>query len=282
MLSILFGIVTALLAATSAVLCKQAVKDADCYSVTAVKTCAVIVLAVIYSAFTGAFIDITSVGGLTLFYLILSGVALGGSWLFYFQALKTSELIRVQPVSSFSTVVLMLMSMLFLGENYGLLTIVGISLCGAGTVVMCWKKGNKQWLLFAWLSAVVGATSMFFAKLGLTAVGSTLGMTVNAVVIFFMLWIIAFAKGKKNIFSGISAKGALFAVLALVAACGAYFTSLYVAPTFEGIYLDKFIKLLTLVLALVGGRVFFKEKPSSFTVAGGMLVAGGFVVTLFA
>ncbi len=282
MLSILFGIVTALLAAASAILYKQSVKDADAYSVTAVKTSAVIVLALIYSTFTGAFVDITSVGGLTLFYLILSGIALGASWLFYFQALKTSELMRVQPVSSFTTVVLMLMSMLFLGDSYGLLTIVGISLCCAGTVVMCWKKGNKQWLLFAWLSAVVGATSMFFAKLGLTAVGGTLGMTVKSLVIFLLLWVVAFAKGKKNIFSGISLKGAVFTVLAVAAAAGAYFTSLYVAPTFEGIYLDKFIRLLTLILALVGGRVFFKEKLSSFTIAGGMLVAGGFAVTLFA
>ena len=279
-LSILFALLTALLTAAAAVFCKFSIKDADAYSATAVKTAAVVVVTLVYAFFTGAYVDISSVGGLTLFYLILSGCALGASWLFYFHALKTSELCRVEPVHSFTTVVLMLMSMLFLGDGYGLLTIVGIALCGAGTVLMSWKKGNKRWLLFAWLSAVVGAVSMFFAKIGVAAVGGTPGTVVKALVIFALLWIITFARGKKNIFSGISMKGALFAVLAVVCATLAYFASLYVAPI-EGIYLDKFIRLLSLILAVLGGKLFFKEKPSSLTVAGGMLVVAGFVVTLF-
>lgn len=279
-ISILFALLTVLLMSCGAVFYKLSVKDSEPYSVTSVKTVTVIVVTLLYASFTGAYVDITSVGGLNLFYLILSGVALGGAWLFHSYALKGAELVRVQPIISFQPIMMMLMSMMFLYESYSIFTIVAISLAGAGTVLMSWKKGNKRWMLFAWLSVVAGAVSLFLARTGAYSVNYTLGVMTEAVVIFAMLWITALAKGKKNIFAGVTVKGAFFMILAVLAMTLAAFSVQYVG-TIEGVSLDKYIKLAALMLTVAGGGVFLKEKPSSVNVAGMMLVVAGVVVSIF-
>lgn len=279
-ISILFALLTILLLSGGAVFYKLSVKESEPYSVTSVKTVAVIVIALIYASFTGAYVDITSVGGLNLFYLIISGVALGGAWLFYSYALKGSELATVQPIISFQPIMMMLMSMLFLYEGYSLLTIVAICLAGAGTVLMSWKKGNKRWMLFAWLSVVLSAVALFLARTGAYSVSYTLGVVVQSLVVFAMLWVTAFAKGKKNIFSGVTVKGAFFMVLAVLAMTLAAFSVQYVG-TIEGVSLDKYIKLGALLLTVTGGAAMLKEKPSSVNVAGIMLVVAGVVVSIF-
>ena len=71
-----------------------------------------------------SFGQITSISGYTFLFLILSGAATGASWLCYFKALQTGDVNKVVPIDKSSTVLTIILALIFLHE--------GISLSKAG------------------------------------------------------------------------------------------------------------------------------------------------------
>lgn len=71
-------------------------------------------------------------------FLILSGLATGLSWLFYFKALQLGDVSRVQPIDKLSVVFTILLAFLILKEPLSPM-IVGGLLITAGAMVMIWK-----------------------------------------------------------------------------------------------------------------------------------------------
>lgn len=67
---------------------------------------------------------------------MLSGLATGASWLFYFKALQIGEASKVVPIDKFSVVITIVMAFVFLHEAVSAKVIVGASLITAGTLVM--------------------------------------------------------------------------------------------------------------------------------------------------
>lgn len=72
-------------------------------------------------------------------FLILSGVATGLSWLFYFKALQDGDVSRVAPVDKLSVVITICLSFLFLKEPVSLRVIIDALLITAGSIVMLVK-----------------------------------------------------------------------------------------------------------------------------------------------
>src|SRR5690606_17765856 len=75
----------------------------------------------------------------SLFFLIISGIATGLSWLFYFKALHIGEVSKVAPVDKLSVALVIVLSALFLGEPMTTKTWLGAGLIVAGTLVLTWK-----------------------------------------------------------------------------------------------------------------------------------------------
>lgn len=65
-------------------------------------------------------------------FLVLSGLATGLSWLFYFAALQKGNVSQVAPIDKLSFVIAMILGILFLKEQVKPLTFVGagLILCG--------------------------------------------------------------------------------------------------------------------------------------------------------
>lgn len=72
-------------------------------------------------------------------FLILSGVATGLSWLFYFKALQTGDVSRVAPIDKLSVVITICLSFLLLKEPVNVRTVVGALLITGGSIVMLMK-----------------------------------------------------------------------------------------------------------------------------------------------
>ena len=72
-------------------------------------------------------------------FLLLSGVATGLSWLFYFKALQTGEVSRVAPIDKLSVVITICLSFLFLKEPVSPRVVLGALLITAGSIVMLVK-----------------------------------------------------------------------------------------------------------------------------------------------
>ena len=69
-------------------------------------------------------------------FLILSGLATGASWLCYYKALQIGEASKVVPIDKLSVVITLVLTFVFLHEEFTTKSLIGCILIGAGTLVM--------------------------------------------------------------------------------------------------------------------------------------------------
>jgi transporter family protein len=79
---------------------------------------------------------ITEISKHSLTFLILSGLATGLSWIFYYKAIQLGKVSQVAPVDKLSLALTILLSFLILKEAITLKIIIGAALIIAGTVVL--------------------------------------------------------------------------------------------------------------------------------------------------
>ena len=82
---------------------------------------------------------IGSVSKQNLVFLVLSGVATGLSWLFYFKALQLGNVSQVVAIDKLSVALTIVLAVSFLGEALTPKTAIGAGLIIAGTIVMIVK-----------------------------------------------------------------------------------------------------------------------------------------------
>lgn len=85
---------------------------------------------------TGQSQEVFSLSPKTLLFLVLPGVATGLSWLCYFKALQVGRASLVSPVDKSGLILVLLLSVLFLGEPLTIQVVVGTVLVLAGTLVL--------------------------------------------------------------------------------------------------------------------------------------------------
>ena len=105
-------------------------------SILAVRTGVVLVMAWLVVFATGTADGVLSIGKKSWLFLVLSGLATGASWLFYFKALQIGEASKVIPVDKFSVVLGILMAFIFLHEAVTAKTLIGGALIAIGTFVL--------------------------------------------------------------------------------------------------------------------------------------------------
>jgi transporter family protein len=107
----------------------------------ALRTSVVVVFAwVLVFAFAtpgvGALAEIRSLDRRTMFFLALSGLATGLSWICYFRALQLGPASRVAPIDKLSVPLVIVFAWLLLGEKLTAPALVGGLLITAGAVVI--------------------------------------------------------------------------------------------------------------------------------------------------
>lgn len=133
---IIYAILSALFAALTSILAKVGIEGVPSNVATFIRTCVVIVMALVVVFVSGqqkAFLSITSKN---LLFLVLSGLATGASWLFYYEALQKGVVKIVAPIDKMSGVLTILFALIFLKEAVNLKTVIGMVLLAAGTLVM--------------------------------------------------------------------------------------------------------------------------------------------------
>ena len=133
---ILFAILSAFFAAATSILAKIGIEDISSNLATAIRTIVVLIMAWGIVFFTGTHSQISSIGTKSWVFLILSGLATGLSWLFYYKALQIGEASKVVPIDKFSVVISMIMAFVILKETVTLKTILGGVFITIGTFIM--------------------------------------------------------------------------------------------------------------------------------------------------
>ncbi len=85
---------------------------------------------------TGAARGIRDISWHTFLFLVLSAVAAGLSWLFYFKALQIGDVSRVAPIDKLSVAITILLAVIFLNEPVGLKVVCGAALIMLGSLLL--------------------------------------------------------------------------------------------------------------------------------------------------
>jgi len=132
----IFAILSAVFAALTSILAKIGIEGVNSNLATAIRTVVVVFMAWGMVFVTNAEAEISEISRKSWYFLILSGLATGGSWLCYFKALQMGEATKVVPIDKLSIVITVVMAVLFLHEQLTLKTIIGCTLITIGTFVM--------------------------------------------------------------------------------------------------------------------------------------------------
>ena len=142
---ILCAFCSALFAGLTAVLAKIGIEHVNSHLATALRTVVVALFAWGMVAIVGSAGTIGDIAPKTWAFLILSGCATGGSWICYFRALQLGNVNQVAPIDKSSTVLTMVLALLFLGEPLSLNMVLGMALILGGTLLMLQKKAAGGW-----------------------------------------------------------------------------------------------------------------------------------------
>lgn len=267
-------------AGITAILAKCGIKKTDSDVATAIRTAVVLAFSWLMVFVTGSERGITEISGRTFLFLVLSGLATGASWLCYFHALQKGDINKVVPIDKSSTVLTILLALIFLGEGLSIEKAVCVVLIGVGTMLMITKKETdkkeekKEWMIYAVLSAVFASLTAILGKIGIQAVDSNLGTAIRTTVVLFMAWMMVFVKGKFPQIKNIEKKELRFIAvsgLATGASWLCYYRALKDGPASVVVPVDK----LSILVTVIFSRVVFHEKLSGKEALGlGCILAG--------
>ncbi|MGN0642274.1 MAG: EamA family transporter [Huintestinicola sp.] len=284
---IAFAFGSALFAGITSILAKIGIKDTDSTVATAVRTVIILFFSWLIVFITGAFEGIGNISAKTLLFLILSGLATGGSWLCYFKALCLGDVNKVTPIDKSSTVLTMLLAFVILGESLNPKKLTAIVLIGAGTFLMITKKqsdkeaSGKGWFFYAALSAVFASLTSILGKIGISGVDSNLGTAIRTIVVLIMAWLMVFVTGKQGEIKKIGRKRMAFICLSGITTgmswlC--YYKALQDGQASVVVPIDK----LSILVTIAFSGLVLKESLTKKAALGLIMITAGTLFTVIA
>jgi transporter family protein len=136
----LWALLSAVFAALTAIFAKIGLEGVDSDLATLIRTVVIMAVLAAFVYFTGKWSDPFELSSRTWFFLVLSGLATGASWVCYFRALKIGDASKVAPVDKFSLLLVAVFAFFFLGERPSFREWAGILMIGAGVLVLAFKR----------------------------------------------------------------------------------------------------------------------------------------------
>lgn len=283
---ILFAVGSSFFAGITSILAKIGIKKADSNVATAVRTTVVLVFSWIMVLIVGSGTQIGNISTKTLVFLVLSGLATGASWLCYFRALQKGDINKVVPIDKSSTVLTILLALIFLGEGLSPVKIVSVVLIAVGTLMMIDRKApteadrgkdSRGWLIYAVLSAVFASVTAILGKVGIEDIDSNLGTAIRTTVVLLMAWFMVLVTGKCSEVKKIEGRELLFIILSGIATGASwlcYYRALKEGPASVVVPIDK----LSILVTIIFSRIVFKEKLNIKSGAGLVAIIAGTIL----
>jgi len=314
---LVYAAMAAVFAALTTVLAKIGIKDVDAHLATAIRTGVVLVFAWVMVFVVGAQGGIGYIRGMTWVFIILSGLATGGSWLCFFHALKLGNVNKVVPIDKSSTILTMLLAFTILGETIYAITAAGMVLMGVGTWLMLeWKSEKNEpeikkadnrldesnaslnkttailnafkrlgrhkynWLFFAIAAAVLASMVAIIGRVGVVDMDASLWTATRTIIVVPLSWLMVAKVGSHKTIKHVTRKSWTFLILSGVATGVSwlfFYHALQHGAASRVVPIDRMSILLTMLFA----RVFLGERFSRRSVLGlAVLVVGTVLVVI--
>lgn len=134
-----WAVLSAVFAAMTAIFAKVGIDKINSDFATFIRTIVILFVLGIILFSTNQFQSLNTVSQKSLVFLVLSGIATGGSWICYFRALKLGNASQVAPIDKLSVVLVAVFGVIFLGEKLSAFDWIGISLIASGAVLIALK-----------------------------------------------------------------------------------------------------------------------------------------------
>jgi bacterial/archaeal transporter family protein len=134
-----YAVLSAVFAALTAIFAKVGLKNVNSDLATAIRTAVILVITWGIVLFKGRVAGLTALNRNNWIFLILSAVATGLSWLFYFRALQLGRVQQVTVIDKGSIFFTILLSYLFLREPLTPRVLLAAGLIFGGMLVLIWK-----------------------------------------------------------------------------------------------------------------------------------------------
>lgn len=131
-----YAVLSAFFAGLTAILAKMGLKGISGNLATAVRTVVILFISWGIVLAAGQIREVKHLSRNNLLFLVLSGIATGLSWVFYFKALETGPVSKVAPIDKLSVPIAIGLAVLLLRESIDWKTITGALLIVAGTIIL--------------------------------------------------------------------------------------------------------------------------------------------------
>lgn len=291
---ILAAAASALFAGVTSILAKMGIEHTDSDVATAVRTTVVLAFSWLMAAISVGDVPaaLAAISPRSYFFLGLSGLATGASWICYFAALAGGDVNKVVPIDKFSTALTVLLAVVLFGEvGHLAVKLTATAVILAGTFLMIERKeaqgadapeGGCRWLVLAVLSAVFAALTSVLAKVGIEHVESSLATAVRTCFVLVMAWGIVAARGKLGLVRAIDRRELGF-ICASGVATGVSWLFYYYAVQTGQVSVVVQIDKLSILVSIAFARIFLGECLGRRAAAGlALIVAATLAMTVWA
>lgn len=290
---IVAAVLSAAFAGLTAILSKCGVKNVNSNVATAIRTSVVLAFSWAIALGTGAYRTLVELSDESWFFLILSGLATGASWICYFKALSVGEVSKVAAIDKSSVILSVSFALLLFPDERTHLQIklICLVLIGAGTFLACdikrgvgrgERKGKFAYLSFALLSAVFAAATSILAKIGIRDADSNAATAIRTCIVFSMAWAIVLCRGEGKNLKKLKNDEMIFLFLSGIAT-GASWLCYYYAIQQGKVSVAVPVDKLSVVVTIIFSVAVLKEKCFLKAWIGlGLLTAGTACLAVFA
>ena len=145
-MDIIFALLSSIFASLTAILIKIGLSGINSNLATAIRTIIILIMSWVIVFYTNSVNSINTIETIknlntkTIIFIVLSGIATGLSWLFYFKALQIGNVNKVIVIDKLSIVFTIILAAIFLKEALNIKIIIGVLFIVAGTLIISFQS----------------------------------------------------------------------------------------------------------------------------------------------
>lgn len=203
-------------------------------------------------------------------------------------ALQIGDINKVVPIDKSSTVLTIVLALIFLKEGITWQKSIAVILIAIGIFLMIQKKSTaeendsngKSWLFYAVLSAVFASLTAVLGKIGITGIESNLGTAIRTGIVLVMAWSMVFITGKQSEIHNIDRRELIFICCSGIATGASwmyYYKALQNGPASVVIPIDKSSVLVTVAFSYF---IFHESLDKKSAIGLALLVLGTIIIAI--
>jgi len=130
----IYAVLSAIFASLVPIFAKIGIRGIDSNLVVALRTLIILVFAWSIIFLQGNFGDLFRISRHSYFFIFLSAIATGFSWLFYYRALQLGDISRIEPIDKLSVSLAVIFAFTLLGEKMTVGNMIGAILVTLGVM----------------------------------------------------------------------------------------------------------------------------------------------------